>query len=65
MKSKELAQLGKEDLAAKLKQAEIELIKINVQVATGTQIKNPGQIRNLKKTIARIKSLTDKEVSGQ
>ena len=40
-----------DEKAAELKK---ELVKMNAQVAIGTAIKNPGQIRNIKKTLARI-----------
>jgi len=35
----------------------LELIKLNAQVATGTALKNPSQVRDIKKNIARIKTL--------
>jgi ribosomal protein L29 len=54
MKFKELAQLGSEEQEKKLKELELELIKLNAQVATGTPPKNAGQLRRLKKDIARI-----------
>ncbi len=31
-----------------------ELVKINAQIAIGTALKNPGQVREIKKTMARI-----------
>ena len=31
-----------------------ELIKVNAQVSTGTVPENPGNVKNIKKTIARI-----------
>ncbi|MFH1589762.1 MAG: 50S ribosomal protein L29 [archaeon] len=57
MNIKELKPLNNEDLEKKLTEAELELIKLNSQVATGTTIKSPGQIKQLKKTIARIKTI--------
>ena len=54
MKFKELAQLASEEQEKKLKELELELIKLNAQVATGTPPKNAGQLRRLKKDIARI-----------
>ena len=38
----------------KLKDLRKELIKINAQVAMKTMSENPGRIREIKKTIARI-----------
>jgi len=57
MKYKELKALNKEDLAKKHVEATKELIKLNSQVATGSTIKSPGQIKLLKKTIAKIKTI--------
>lgn len=56
MKFKEIKSLSKEDIDKKMKDMRLELIKLNAQVATGTNPKNPGQIRQLKKSIARIKT---------
>ncbi|MEK6963445.1 MAG: 50S ribosomal protein L29 [Nanoarchaeota archaeon] len=56
MKYKALKALTKEDLEKKHMEVQIELMKLNAQVATGANPKNPGQIRVLKKTIARIQT---------
>jgi ribosomal protein L29 len=54
MKFKELAQMTAEEQEKKFNELELELIKLNAQVATGTPPKNAGQLRRLKKDIARI-----------
>jgi ribosomal protein L29 len=54
MKFKELAQMTVEEQENKLSELELELMKLNAQVATGTPPKNAGQLRRLKKDIARI-----------
>lgn len=54
MKKKELKLMSKEDLKAKLDELKKELMKFNTQIATGTTPKSPGQIKNTKKTIAKI-----------
>jgi large subunit ribosomal protein L29 len=54
MKIKELRSTSKEDLKVKLKELRKELIKSNAQIATGTNPKSPGQVREMKKTIAKI-----------
>ena len=51
---KELRSLAAPEKKAKLLELRKEMIKINAQVATGTVPKNPYQIKNSKKTIARI-----------
>lgn len=63
MKAKELQSIGLKDLKEKLDETRKELIKINGQIATGTAPKNSGQVRNYKKTIAKINMiLQQKEV---
>lgn len=56
MKFKELNAASKEELEAKLAELRKELIKEYAQVSTGTVPKNPGQIRNARRTIAKIKT---------
>ncbi len=54
MKKKELSLMQADEMNSKLIELRKELMKSNSQVATGTVPKNPGQIRQIKKTIARI-----------
>jgi ribosomal protein L29 len=54
MKFKDMAQLGEEERKAKKKELELELIKLNTQVATGTPPKNAGTVSRIKKDIARL-----------
>ena len=60
MKYADLEKLSATDVEKKLKATQVELIKLNGQVATGTTPKSPGQIKNLKKTIAKIRTLQNK-----
>ena len=53
-KSKELKQLEKKVLAEKLTEVKKELLKINAKIATKIVPENPGNVKQLKKTIARI-----------
>ncbi len=46
--------MSKKDLNAKLTELRKELIKHNAQIATGTTPKSPGQVKEVKKTIAKI-----------
>ncbi len=54
MKVKEIRGMDGNMAAEKMAELKKELVKVNAQVAIGTAIKNPGQIRNIKKTLARI-----------
>ena len=57
MKAKELLNLSKEELEKRYNEAKLELIKLNSQISTGTTIKSPGQVKQIKKTIAKIKTI--------
>lgn len=54
MKMKDLRQMPKEGLKTKLIELRKDLMKQNAQIATGTVPKSPGQVREMKKTIAKI-----------
>ncbi len=54
MKIKELISLPHTELKNKLQEIATELMKENAQIAIGTTPKNPGRIRELKKTRAKI-----------
>jgi len=63
MKIKEIRNMDKASLNEKLIELKKELVKVNAQVAIGTALKNPGQVRVIKKTLARILTLsTEKDV---
>lgn len=62
-KFKEFADMEKEELKSKLVELKKELMKLNAQVATGTTPRNPGQLKQLKKSVARVLSaISRKEV---
>ncbi len=54
LKIKEIMDMPKEELKNKLNELRKELIKLNAQTATGTAPKSPGQLKQIKKTVARI-----------
>ncbi|MFT4312031.1 MAG: 50S ribosomal protein L29 [Candidatus Woesearchaeota archaeon] len=54
MKFKDLKDLQLEELEKKQKDLRLELIKLRAQVATGSAPKNSAQIRNVRKSIAKI-----------
>ena len=57
MKIKELRTLPKEELEKKLVELRMGIMKDNTQIALGTLPKNPGKVRVLRKTVARILTL--------
>lgn len=54
MKAKEIRSSDKASLNEKVIELKKELVKINAQIVIGTAIKNPGQVKKIKKTLARI-----------
>ncbi len=65
MRAKELASMSIEDLKAKLRELRLELMKANAQIATRTTPKNPGKVREIKKSIARILYVLDNKEVGK
>ncbi|MBW3021014.1 50S ribosomal protein L29 [Candidatus Woesearchaeota archaeon] len=61
MKFSELKTMGREELEKKMEDLKLELMKDYAQISAGTPPKNPGMIKERKKTIARIKSLLQSE----
>ena len=55
-KTKNLKELSKEDMKNKMEELRKDLMRFNAQISTGTPPENPGQVRNVKRTIARIKT---------
>jgi len=57
MKIKELRNMGKEKLAEKTLELNKELMKLKMQVASGTPPESPGKIKAIRRTLARIKTM--------
>jgi len=54
MKKEEIRRSNAATLEKQVNELRKELIKLNAQVAMGTQVKSPGQISKVKRNIARI-----------
>ncbi|MFH1848740.1 MAG: 50S ribosomal protein L29 [archaeon] len=54
MKYRDLKSMPETELEEKIKELRMELIKSNAQIATGTNPKSPGKVRDTKKTISKI-----------
>ncbi|HZX45313.1 MAG TPA: 50S ribosomal protein L29 [Candidatus Nanoarchaeia archaeon] len=61
MKAKEIRSLSKEDCKAKLLELRKELMRLNGQIASGTTPKSPGQVKQIKKNIARILTIMNEK----
>lgn len=65
IKKNEFKQMSEEELMKRIVDLRKELMKSNAQVATKTNPENPGKIRLIKKTIAKIYTqLNKKNVGG-
>lgn len=53
----ELKKKSPEDLVKELTSAQLEMIKLKAQLSTGAAAKEAGKLTNLKKKIARIKTI--------
>ena len=56
MKTKEIRELTQDELAQKLGDLKTEFFNLRFQLATG-QLNNPSSIKNVKKDIARVKTV--------
>ncbi len=63
-KTKNLKELSKEDMNKKMEELRRDLMKFNAQISTGTPPENPGQVRNVKRTIARLKTFLKNKEEG-
>ena len=61
MKGKEFAKMSKEELTKKIEELKKEFMKQNAQKASGTMMKNSGQLRDTRKNIARILTIQNKK----
>lgn len=57
IRMKELRQLGNDDIREKLRQLRTELSSEKGAIAASTKPENPGKIKEIKRTIARINTV--------
>jgi large subunit ribosomal protein L29 len=58
LKKSELKKMNKKQLQEKLNELNIELMKEKAASEIGASVSNPGRIKEIRRTIARIKSIT-------
>ena len=58
LRAKEIRELNLKKLQEKEEELKKELLKLKMQVAGGTPPENPGRIRLLRRTLARIKTIS-------
>jgi large subunit ribosomal protein L29 len=60
MKKQELKKINPSELEGKLEELRKELMKYRAQISTGTPPENPGRVKSVKKTIARMNLMLHK-----
>ena len=61
LKVSEIRKLTPDERQKRLHDLELLLIKYRSKVLAGGQLENPGQIKSIRKTIARIKTIEHEE----
>lgn len=57
LKRNELKQMNEKAIEDKLLELKKELVKVNAQIAMGTMPENPGRVKEIKRTIAKLLTL--------
>ncbi len=68
IKKTEIKQVSQEEIKEKMTELNKELMKYNSQRAVGTAIENPGRIRELRRSIAKLMTIQnnkEKEVKNK
>jgi large subunit ribosomal protein L29 len=65
MKYTDIKKLSKDELDKKVQELKTELMKLNAQIAVGTTPKNTKQIRDMKRTLAKIETLRKQNFEKQ
>ena len=64
MKTNDIRKLSTEEINKKITESKEELFNLRMKQATGT-LENPSRIRELRKTVARLKTiLREREIEG-
>ncbi len=57
LKASEIRKMSREELEKKLKELRLELAKEKANIDVGSSVQSPGKLREIRKTIARIKTI--------
>ena len=64
MKATDIRKLSTEEINKKIAESKEELFNLRMKQATGS-LENPGRIKELRKTVARLKTiLREREIEG-
>lgn len=65
LKTSEIRKMGENKMEEKLEELKTELMKIETTVGSGGIPENPGKVKEIKKTIARIKTIKKEKESEE
>jgi len=66
MEKNDYKKMEQSALSSNLESLKKELSKLNLQIATGSKLENPGNVRKIKRQIARIYTeLTNKKIANK
>ena len=60
LRAKDIQKMSEEERQKRLKELTLELAKDKSNVAIGGAVKNPGRIREMRRTVARLKTIMAK-----
>ncbi|MCK4428767.1 MAG: 50S ribosomal protein L29 [Candidatus Aenigmarchaeota archaeon] len=60
LRQREILKMKEEEIIKKLNELKLELAKDRSNVAIGGTVKNPGRLKEIRRTIARLKSTLKK-----
>ena len=61
MRMSQIREMSREDQERRLEEFRTELSKVNTMIKAGGSIENPGRVKALKKTIARVLTVMREE----
>ena len=64
MRMKEIREMKPEERLKKLRELRVELSKLRTTVESGGTVENPGRIKEIRRTIARILTVQREEQKG-
>lgn len=64
LRVKEIRQMSSEERKKRLSEFKAELVRLKTMIKAGGSIENPMRIKELRRTIARIKTI-EREVAGK
>ncbi len=62
IKKSEIAQMNNEQVQSKVKELKKEMMKINAQRSSKTVPENPGRVKEVRRTIARLLTKSHKNI---